>query len=332
MKKSELKKVELSVIILSYNTKELLKRCLESLLSAISYQLSAIEVIVVDNGSTDGSVEMLWEWRKGILSTKSIKGTKGTAEISSPAGTARFKLIESKTNLGFAGGNNLGLKKARGRYILFLNSDTEVFAGSLKKAVKFMESDEKIGAMTPKALLYSGQMDPDCHRGFPTPWASLTYFLGLEKLFPKNRLFGQYHKLYEDLNKPHEIDAGFGTFMLIRREVYEKIGGWDESYFFYGEDLDYFYRIRQAGWKVMFYPEPLLNHHKGGSSGLRKESRKITPASKETRIKTARASIKAMEIFYQKFYQEKYPVWLTFLVLTAIRIKGFFRILNHRLK
>jgi len=275
------------------------------------------EIIVVDNGSTDDSIKMINEFKK-LTNSK-----------SKSVNPLIFKLIENKENVGFAGGNNVGLKIANGRYILFLNSDTEIFPGSLKEAIDFMDSDKTIGAMTPKTVLYSGKMDPDCHRGFPTPWASLTYFLGLEKLFPKSRLFGQYHKFYENLDKPHEIDAGFGTFMLIRKEVYEAIGGWDESYFFYGEDLDYFYRIKQAGWKVMFYPKILLKHHKGGSSGLRKESKKITLASRETRIKTARASIRAMEIFYKKFYKDKYPNWLTFLVLSAIKVKGVFRLLKH---
>jgi GT2 family glycosyltransferase len=272
-----------------------------------------VEAIVVDNASTDGSPQMV---RKIKPQIKNLK----------------LRLIENRQNRGFAGGHNLGLKLAEGKYILFLNSDTELYPTALKQAVDFMESDPKIGAMTPKTMLFSGGMDPDCHRGFPTPWASLTYFCGLERIFPKSRLFGQYHKFYVDLSKPHEIDAGFGTFMIVRLQVVREVGNWDESYFFYGEDLDYFYRIRKAGWKVMFYPKPLLLHHKGGSSGLRKESKKVTSADKETRIRTAKASIKAMEIFYRKFYQGRYPAWITFLVLTGIKVKGFCRLLIHLVK
>lgn len=313
-------KIDLSVVILSFNTRKLLKRCLGSVVRCLVIGDSEVrkatstkplapntQIIVVDNNSDDESPEMV---KKEF---------------------PQVKLIRSKKNLGFAGGNNLGLKKASGRYILFLNSDTELFPNTLKKAVDFMETDQKIGAMTPKTMLFSGGMDPDCHRGFPTPWASFSYFLGLEKLFPKSRIFGQYHKLYQDLNKAHEIDAGFGTFMIIRKDVYKEVGGFDDNYFFYGEDLDYFYRIKQAGWKVMFYPKALLRHHKGGSSGLRKESKNITPASRSTRIKTAKASIKAMEIFYKKFYKEKYPGWVTFLVLLAIKIKSVSRLLKHYL-
>jgi GT2 family glycosyltransferase len=179
-------------------------------------------------------------------------------------------------------------------------------------------------------MLASGEMDPDCHRGFPTPWASITYFSGLERLFPKSRIFGQYHQHYLNLNKVHEIDAGFGTFMMVRREVIDQVGGWDDQYFFYGEDLDYFYRIKKAGWKVMFYSKPLLTHHKGASSGLRKESRAVTRASRETRVKTAQESIRAMEIFYKKFYQDRYPRVITFLVVLGIKIKGLTRIFYHQ--
>lgn len=295
--------VRLSVIILSYNTLELLRKCLESVPAP-----PGVEIIVVDNASTDGSPEMVAkEFPKAVL-------------------------VANRKNLGFAGGNNLGIKIAKGEYLLFLNSDTVVKPGALSEAVDFMEKNPEVGAFSPKTLLANGQMDPDCHRGFPTPWASISYFLGLEKFFPKSKVFGQYHKFYLDLNHNHEIDAGAGAFMLIRREIVEKVGVWDDQYFFYGEDLDYFYRIKEAGFKIMFYARPLLTHLKGGSSGLRKESKKVTRASRETRLRVARESIRAMEIFYRKFYQNRYPSWLTFLVLTGIRLKGWGRYLKHYLK
>jgi GT2 family glycosyltransferase len=298
---------DLSVIILNYNTKDLLRDCLRSVEKSKRDGFS-FEVIVVDNGSTDQSSEMV---------------KKEFSWVS---------LIESEKNLGFAGGCNLGLGKAIGRYILFLNSDTQVRLDAFKRMIGFMDKDPKIGASTPKTMLFGGGMDPDCHRGFPTPWASICYFFGLEGLFPKSRLFGQYHKFYLNLDKVHEIDAGFGSFMFVRKEALNQVGKWDENYFFYGEDLDLFYRIKKAGWKVMFYPEPLVTHHKGARSGLRRESKEVTQASKEIRIKTAKSSIKAMEIFYKKFYQDKYPAWVTWLVIFGIKVKGFFRIVYHYLK
>jgi len=301
------KKVDLSIIILSYNTRPLLRNCLQAISRAKKNDYQ-IETIVVDNDSSDGSQKMVVDEFLWV------------------------KLIKSRKNLGFAGGNNLGFKSTRGRYLLFLNSDTEIMPEALIKMVEFMDKNLKVGASTPKTLLFSGGMDQDCHRGFPTPWASVTYFLGLEKLFPKSKIFGQYHQFYLDLNKIHEIDAGFGTFMFVRQKALEQVGNWDENYFFYGEDLDLFYRIKKADWKIMFYPEPLVTHHKGASSGLRKESKEVARPSRETRIKVAKASIKAMEIFYKKFYQDKYPSWLTWIVLLGIRVKGFFRICLHYFK
>jgi GT2 family glycosyltransferase len=301
--------VDLSVIILNFNTKKLLAGCLKSVFKAIKTARDyRIEVIVVDNASQDGSPQMV---KKEF---------------------PKVKLIINRRNLGFAAGNNRGIEKTRGRYLLFLNSDTEVFPEAFGEIISFMEKNPRAGAVTPKTLLASGKMDPDCHRGFPTPWASLTYFLGLEKLFPKSRFFGQYHQFYLGLDKKHEIDAGFGTFMIVPRQVIDQVGDWSEDYFFYGEDLDFFYRIKKSGWKAIFYPQPLLIHYKGASSGLRRESRGVARVNRQARVKAAKASIEAMEIFYKKFYQGKYPAWLTFIVLLGIRIKGFFRLASHYLK
>lgn len=300
-------KVDLSIIILNYNTRELLRECLESVQKSNTCGFF-FETIVVDNASIDGSVEMVEEEFPWV------------------------KLIKSRKNLGFAGGCNLGLREARSRYILFLNSDTEIVPEAFKKMINFMDRNPRVGVSTPKTMLFSGEMDPDCHRGFPTPWASICYFLGLEKLFPKSKFFGQYHKFYLNLGQPHEIDAGFGTFMFVRRKALDQVGNWDESYFFYGEDLDLCYRIKKAGWKIMFYPESLVTHHKGASSGLRRESKDVSQANREIRIKVAKASIKAMEIFYKKFYKDKYHAWVTLLVILGIKVKGFFRIIYQYFK
>jgi len=315
-----MKTVDLSIIILSYNTKELIKNCLYSIVGGIvdGKKFLNTEVIVVDNNSSDGSVELI----KSIVPDLEKKAQNKNLKI---------KIIKNKENLGFSKGNNVGLRKAKGEYLLFLNSDTEVFPGSLVKAWEFMKKHAEVGSLTPKTLLTSGKMDPDCHRGFPTPWASFSYFLGLEKLFPQSKIFGQYHKFYLNLDENHEIEAGAGAFMMVPRKVIEKVGGWDENYFFYGEDLDFYYRIKKAGFKVMFYAKPLLKHYKGASSGLRKESKNIAKNSKENQIRVAKASVEAMEIFYKKFYKDIYPKWLTRLVLGAIRVKGFFRVLKYYL-
>ncbi|MBN1263311.1 MAG: glycosyltransferase family 2 protein [Candidatus Pacebacteria bacterium] len=303
------KKVDLSVIILSFNTRSLLYDCLRSVLKAAktasAYQ---IQIIVVDNASKDKSSQMV---------------KKAFPQVG---------LIQNRKNLGFSAGNNVGLKKARGGYVLFLNSDTIVSPRAFQEIITFLNQNPGAGAVSAKTMLASGRMDPDCHRGFPTPWASLTYFLGLERLFPRSRIFGQYHQFFKNLDKVHEIDAGAGAFMVVRRKMLRQVGNWDEGYFFYGEDLDFFYRIKKGGWQVLFYPRPLLTHYKGASSGLRKESRGKTRPSRKTRLQVARASVQAMEIFYRKFYRDVYPRWLTWLVLLAIRLKGFLRITANYLR
>lgn len=136
---------------------------------------------------------------------------------------------------------------------------------------------------------------------------------------------------YEDFTKTHEVSVIAGSYMMIPRELDRKLGGWDETYFFYGEDIDYCYRIHEAGFKIVYYPHVKVLHYKGASSGLRKESADIARPPKSTRVKVARESIRAMEVFYRKFYSDKYPRIVTGLVLAGIRARGWMRILKHQL-
>ena len=228
---------DLSIIILELNTENLLRDCLKSLAECdlnTPESPYSMEVIVADNGSTDGSAKMIksdFHWAK---------------------------LKENGQNLGFAKGNNAAIPLASGRYVLFLNSDTKVLPDSLTKMIKFMDQNPKVGLAGFEVQLFIGGLDPDSHRGFPTPWASLCYFLGLEKLFPKSKIFGQYHLTWEDLSKPHEIDCICAAFTLRRVAAEElasdKYKWWDEDFFFYGEDLDFCYRMKEAGWQVWYYP------------------------------------------------------------------------------
>ncbi len=274
---------DLSIIIVSYNTQKLLKQCLESLSG------NKPEVIVVDNGSTDGTVENL------------------KSQISN------VRLIENKQNLGFAKGNNIGIKKTQGKYILLLNSDTVVEGNTINEMLGFMEDNPKVGAATCRVELPNGKLDPACHRGFPTPWASLTYFLGLERLFPKSKIFGQYHLGFLPMDKPHEIDSPSGAFYLVRREVIDKVGMLDEDYFMYGEDLDWSYRIKQAGWKIMYYPDVKIIHYKK-QSGRAGEDIK-------TRKETDRYFYETMKTFYRKHYACKYPAIIDNLIMLAIEAR-----------
>lgn len=300
-------KADLSIIILNYNTRELLRECLWAV-KATEKGNYEIKTIVIDNGSTDASASMVVDNFGWVT------------------------LIRSETNLGFAGGNNLALPKAKGKYLLFLNTDTRLPKKIFPEILNYLDKNPRVGALTVRLVLRGGKMDPDCHRGFPTPWASLTYFLGLERFFPKSRFFGGYHQFYLPLDKIHEIDSACGAFLIVRKEALKEIGGWDEDYFFYGEDIDLCYRLKKKKWKIIYYPKIEAVHYKGASSGLRGETRDIALADRQTRLRAARASIEAMKIFYNKFYRDKYPKLITTIVIAGIQIKGFLRLLFNYLK
>ena len=187
--------------------------------------------------------------------------------------------IQNGKNLGFAAGNNPGIRRAKGRYILLLNSDTEVDADTFAKMLSYMDKNENVGASTCKVMLPTGDIDPSCHRGFPTPWASITYLLKLEKLFPTSVLFGQYHQGYKGLTTIHEVDCIVGAFFMVRANVIKKVGLLDEDYFMYGEDIDWCYRIKKAGWKIMFSPQTSILHRKK-QSGRSNSSKKGEPRQK----------------------------------------------------
>ncbi len=286
---------KLSIIILNYNTKELTIRCLASI--ADIGKRSDCEVFVVDNASQDDSVSAI----KTLIPWA--------------------KIIENKQNLGFARANNQAIKLAKGEFILLLNSDTENTAGAIEKTLEFIENHKEIDVVTCRVELESGKIDPACHRGFPTPWASFCYFTKLDRIFPKSKLFGQYHLTYKPLSQSHEIDSPSGCFYLVRRSIIEKVGLLDEDYFFYGEDVDWSYRIKKNGGKIYYYPYAKVIHHKGISSGIKKETQQKTKASKDTKIKSINYFYDAMKTFYIKHYQKKYPFFISWLIFSAIAIK-----------
>lgn len=300
-------KKDLGIVIVSYNTKQLLSNCLNSIKKSEKPK-NGIEVVVVDNNSTDGSPQMVkkdFPW---------------------------VKLIKNKNNKGFSKANNQGAKELSSKSYLFLNSDTEIKKYSLVKPLKYLNTHPKVGAITVKLLLSDGSIDYDNHRSFPTPWVAITKFSGLSSLFPKSKIFNLYHLGQQNLNKIHSIPVTAGSFMMMPSKLFWQIGGWDENYFFYGEDIDLSYRIGQAGYKVIYYPKTSTLHLRGASSGLRKENQKTASSNKENRIKVASASVDAWIKFYKKFYKNIYPFWVTWTVMVGIKLLGSFRVLKYKLK
>jgi N-acetylglucosaminyl-diphospho-decaprenol L-rhamnosyltransferase len=283
--------LDLSVIIVNYNTRELLRDCLNSIYAGqgnFSY-----EVIVVDNASPDDSAAMV--------------------EAEFP----QTKLIASQINGGFAYANNLGLKEAgfatdgtpqpdAPRYALLLNPDTILPTRSLVDMIDFMDSRPEVGAAGPKLVRLDGSLDMACRRSFPTPEVSFYRMVGLSKLFPNSRRFGRYNMTYVDPDKLLEVDSVVGAFMFVRREAIAQAGLLDESYFMYGEDLDWAYQIKARGWKVFYNPAITVTHVK------RAASRKSSKAQIEF--------YRAMDIFYRKYYAATTPFWLHGMVVMGITL------------
>lgn len=297
------KSIDLSIIILNYNAKDFLIRCIQSIESS-NYNGNESEIIVVDNASRDGSVEALRKLQK---------------EIS-------FDLIVNKDNLGFSKGNNVAVPQAKGRYLLFLNPDTEVKPDTLSYMIKFMNDHQNVGGSTCKLVLANGELDEGAHRGFPTPWNAFCHFSGLERFFPTSRLFSGYTLGYLPRSTIHEIDAIKGAFMFVRREAGEQVEWWDEDYFWYGEDIDFSYKLKQKGWKIMYVPTVTTVHYWGVSSGVKKQTKEVSIATTSTRKLAARASTVAMRIFYKKHYEKIYPIPVIWLVQSGIWLLEQYRL------
>jgi GT2 family glycosyltransferase len=290
--------IDLSIIIVHFNTEELTEACLSSLVHA-KQKSDKWEIILVDNGSTDGS---------GAVLNRYIQDDSELKKIAS--------FIKSETNIGFSAGNNLGMKQAKGKCILLLNSDTEVPPDAIQTVLGQLQHQVTVGAATCKLVLPGGSIDPACHRGFPTPWAALTYFFGLERLFPHSRLFAQYHMGYKKMNEKHEIDAISGAFFMVKRKVIDDVGLLDESYFMYGEDIDWAYRIHQHGYKILFLPQVSIIHKKKQSGRENLNS--------AVKLQTTISFYQTMQLFYRKHYQEQYPFLLSWIIVKLLDIKIMF--------
>jgi len=262
---------KLSIIILSYNVRKLLVDCLNSLPKYPDW-----EIIVPDNGSSDDSVAVV---KKDF---------------------PRVMLVENHKNIGFAAGNNVGIHAAQGEYVLLLNPDTIVYPNSIETVLKYVQDHPEVGAATCRVELPDGSLDYSCHRGFPTPWGAGLHFLGL-------RQYSTY-TAQNISNGIHQIDALTGAFALVRRTAGEQVGWLDEDYFWNGEDIDFCYKLKEAGWKVMYVPTVKITHFKGSSA----------KATSESRQKWALNSTEVMALFYRKHLAQKYPFFINWIVYLGI--------------
>lgn len=282
--------MQLSVIIVNYNVRHFLEQCLCSVQKAIT-GLQA-EVIVVDNNSSDRSVEYL-------------------APLFPAA-----KFIPETENIGFAKGCNRGLAAASGRYILFLNPDTLVPEDCFQKCITFFELHPEAGALGIKMLDGKGGFLKESKRSFPSPATSLYKLFGLSRLFPRSKTFAKYHLGHLDENENHEVDVLAGAFMMIRKEVLDKVGSFDEVFFMYGEDVDLSYRIQKAGYRNYYFAGSSIIHFKGEST--RKGS-----------MNYVRMFYKAMSIFVRKHYSGSQKGVYNFLLQTGIWLSAAVSATGH---
>ncbi len=274
--------VDVSVIIVNYNVREYLSNALRSLSKALKGVRS--EVIVVDNASSDGSVEHL---RRQF---------------------PRVRFIALRENIGFGRANNLAMSKARGKFFLLLNPDTLVQEDTVKVMLRYFREHERVGLAGCRILNPDGTFQLAARRSYPTPWIAFTRITGLSRMFPGSRLFGRYNLTYLPTDQSYPVEAISGSCMFMRRSACEAVGGFDERFFMYGEDLDLCYRVREAGWEVHYVHETSIIHYKGES--------------------TRRSAIDEIAVFYEamRIFVEKHfgtPGVFLWMLKMGIRLATF---------
>lgn len=283
-----------SIVIVNYNAGPILIRCVHAALAQV------LEVIVVDNASTDLSIENLIH----CFPTEN-----------------RLNLIAAGKNSGFAAGCNTGLAASTQPYILFLNPDCILSAGSLQRMVQVMESNPHIGMVGGYLINPDGSEQGGGRRAIPSPWRAFVRAFGLyrlEKYWPK--LFFDFHLEKQPLPQvPIEVEAISGALMLVRREAIDDVGSWDENYFLHCEDLDWCMRFKQKNWKILFVPNALVTHFQGTCSRARP-------------FFVAWHKHKGMLRFYRKFFQDRYPRALMALVTLAIWLRFGIIVLRYSLQ
>ena len=285
---------ELSIVIVNWNTREMLRACLESLRTCARHW-SHFEVIVVDNASSDTSVAMVRE------------------------DFPEVRLIESKINLGFGGGNNLGFAAARGtKAVATINSDTEVTGDALQTLCEYFDAHPETGAVGPKLLNTDGSVQLSCRKfpGFMT--ALFNRYSLLTRLFPNNTWSREY--LMSDCGHGESINVDWvsGAALFVRREIYDALGGFDEEYFMYSEDVDWCYRIHRAGHRIAYVPEAVIIHHIGRSTS-------------RAPFRMVRQRHRSMWLFYRKHYSSD-VVLLDIATWLAIWTRCLIHITRNTLK
>ena len=275
--------MKLSIVIPTYNAHEWIQGCLDSI--RLHHPAFDYEIIVVDDLSTDDTVAIVRQQYPDV------------------------RLFANEKNVGFGKTVNVGLQASAGDYILILNNDTWMHEGALDAMTAYLDAHGDVGIVGPKVLSGDGSLQQQCRRRIPTPMAALFYFTGVAKMFPKNPSVAGYLMTAADENETTEVDAVSGACLMVRRSVLDTLQGFDPEYYLYGEDMDFCWRTKLAGWKVVYFPGAAITHF-GGMGGTAKK-----------KIYATIEWHRAMWIFYRKHRAPKAGFPERALVYSGIAVK-----------
>jgi N-acetylglucosaminyl-diphospho-decaprenol L-rhamnosyltransferase len=317
--------MDVSFIVVSWNVGDLLRRCLNSIereretvksnLTTHGHSLFT-EVIVVDNASADGTPEML------------------TAEFPD------VRLIANAKNVGFTRGNNQALALAQGRYLFLLNPDTELRPGALGTLVDYMDAHPDVGIAGPQLCSSDGSRQSS-RRRFPTLATAFLESTPLQRWFPRSRVLSRYYMLDTPDDQTQEVDWVTGAALFVRRALYEQVGGLDEGFFMYSEELDWCDRAKRAGWRIVYLPSAQVVHHEGKSSEQVLAQRDIYFHSSKVRYfskRRGRVAAEVLRLFLLALFAlqlgEEGLKWLLGhkRALRAARVKAYWQVLQSGLK
>ncbi len=287
-------KFDISILIVNYNTNIYLSNCLDSIFR--SNFNHSLEVIIVDNNSSDNSIELVDIDKKKIT------------------------IIENNRNIGFARAINMALKESNGKYICILNPDTILNKESLIKMYDYMDKELYVDCISPKIVNSDGTFQISCKRSLPKIKNSFFKLTGIDRLFSDNPFFSEYNLLHLDEDKMHQVEVISGACMFLRRKTFKKVGFFDESFFMYGEDIDYCHRMKNLNMKIIYYPDAQITHFKGISAKSRPY--KVISEFHNSMIK-----------YYIK-YQFVYPIWrlVKIFIVSIIIIKKYLSYFIHLLR
>ncbi|MBY0359294.1 MAG: glycosyltransferase family 2 protein [Candidatus Obscuribacterales bacterium] len=274
---------QVSIVIVNWKTPELLASCLNSI--RVYTKKVSYEIWVVDNNSGDHSVELV---------------KRDFPEV---------QLIANNQNVGFAVACNQVIPSTNGNYVLLLNPDTVLVDDSISTLCQYMDKQDKCGAAGPKVLNPDGSLQLACRRAFPTPAAAFFRLTYLSLLFPKHPLLARYNLTHADPDSELDVDALSGSCMMVRKAAIDQIGLLDEDIFMYGEDIDWCWRLKQSGWTVNYLPSAVVYHYHGASSRFRRVGATINLH-------------KGMEVFYRKYFAQKYWAPFNWLIYAAIWLRA----------